>query len=56
MARHLLPPYRHRAMQALLPGSVLHLIGECGYMSPMERPEAVSAALAQWLEVCDERA
>jgi pimeloyl-ACP methyl ester carboxylesterase len=50
------PPERHRAMQALLPGTVLQLIGECGHMSPMERPEAVSAALAQWLEVCDEDA
>ncbi|GAA0740840.1 alpha/beta hydrolase [Ideonella azotifigens] len=47
------PPERHRAMQALLPGSVLRFIGECGHMSPMEQPAAVSAALAQWLVHCD---
>lgn len=50
------PPERHRAMQALVPGAVLQLIGECGHMSPMEQPGAVSAALAQWLERCDEPA
>ena len=49
------PPERHRAMQALRPGSVLQLVGDCGHMSPMEQPEAVSAALAQWLQRCDEQ-
>ena len=46
------PPQRHRAMQALVPGAALQLIDRCGHMSPMEQPQAVSAALAQWLTRC----
>lgn len=46
------PPDRHRAMQALLPSATLRLIERCGHMSPMEQPDAVSAALVQWLESC----
>lgn len=47
------PPERHLAMQALVPGAVLELVDECGHMSPMEQPEAVTTALAAWLERCD---
>lgn len=47
------PPQRHVAMQALVPGSVLQLVPDCGHMSPMEQPAAVNAALAGWLERCD---
>jgi len=47
------PPARHQAMQARLPGSVLQLVPDCGHMSPMEQPAAVTAALAAWLERCD---
>lgn len=49
------PPERHRAMQACVPGSALRLFDDCGHMSPMEQPDAVTAALAGWLEHCDVR-
>lgn len=47
------PPDRHRAMQSLVPSAVLRLIDECGHMSPMEQPAAVTAALTSWLAQCD---
>ncbi|MDH4393881.1 MAG: alpha/beta hydrolase [Aquabacterium sp.] len=50
------PPERHQAMQALVPGAVLTLVDDCGHMSPMEQPQAVTSALARWLEQCDGRA
>jgi pimeloyl-ACP methyl ester carboxylesterase len=43
------PPERHERMAALIPGSRLRLIDDCGHMSPMERPEQILAALAEWL-------
>lgn len=43
------PPARHQAMQALVPGATLQLLEHCGHMSPMERPQAVTEALLQWL-------
>jgi pimeloyl-ACP methyl ester carboxylesterase len=43
------PPERHRAMAALIPGSCLRLIDDCGHMSMMEQPEAVLRALEEWL-------
>ncbi|MNU86501.1 2-hydroxy-6-oxononadienedioate/2-hydroxy-6-oxononatrienedioate hydrolase [compost metagenome] len=46
------PPSRHQAMHALVPGSQLQLIENCGHMSPMEQPGAVSAALVEWLRRC----
>lgn len=43
-------PYsRHEAMARLIPGSVLVGVEDCGHMSPMEKPDAVSQALAVWL-------
>jgi pimeloyl-ACP methyl ester carboxylesterase len=39
----------HRRMAALIPHSRLVVIENCGHMAPMERPEAVTAALAGWL-------
>lgn len=44
------PPAQHREMAALIPGSRLAMIERCGHMAPMERPDAVGAALAQWLQ------
>jgi pimeloyl-ACP methyl ester carboxylesterase len=38
----------HRRMAALVPHSRLVVIENCGHMAPMERPEAVTAALAGW--------
>lgn len=43
------PPARHEAMQAMVPGAALELVEHCGHMSPMEQPDAVTSALAQWL-------
>lgn len=44
------PPEQHREMQAHVPGSTLTVIEGCGHMAPMEAPEAVNQALAEWLE------
>jgi pimeloyl-ACP methyl ester carboxylesterase len=44
------PPEQHEAMAALIPGATLTVIEDCGHMAPMERPEAVTDALARWLE------
>lgn len=43
------PPEQHREMQRLISGSELVLVPEAGHMAPMERPEAVTAALLAWL-------
>lgn len=43
------PLARHQQMQAMLPASHLAVIDDCGHMSTMEQPEAVSEALAEWL-------
>jgi pimeloyl-ACP methyl ester carboxylesterase len=40
---------QHREMAAMIPDSRLAVIEECGHMSTMERPEAVTAALREWL-------
>lgn len=44
------PPEQHRDMQAHVPGSTLTIIEGCGHMAPMEAPEAVNRAFAEWLE------
>ena len=43
------PPSRHEEMARRIPDSELVIVERCGHMSPMERPEAVSAALARLL-------
>ena len=40
----------HRDMAARIPGARLVVIEKCGHMATMERPEAVTAALAEWLK------
>lgn len=35
---------------ALIPGARLAVIEECGHLSPLERPQAVTALLRLWLE------
>ena len=45
-------PYaRHEVMQGMIPASLatLSAVEDSGHMSTMERPDAVSASLAQWL-------
>jgi pimeloyl-ACP methyl ester carboxylesterase len=49
------PVDRHRDMAARIPGAVLTLVPECGHMSPMERPAAVTAALVEWAARCAQR-
>ena len=44
------PPEQHREMQAHVAGSTLTVIANCGHMAPMEAPEAVNQAFAEWLE------
>jgi pimeloyl-ACP methyl ester carboxylesterase len=43
------PVAQHEAIAALVPGSRLVTFEECGHMAPMERPDAVARALADWL-------
>ncbi len=45
------PLARHEDMRDLVAGSELVVIEDAGHMTTMEQPEAVSAALARWLEV-----
>jgi pimeloyl-ACP methyl ester carboxylesterase len=42
-------PEQHRDMQAHVRGSTLTVIEDCGHMAPMEAPEAINAAFAEWL-------
>ena len=42
-------PERHREMARAIAGSTLRIIENCGHMAPMEKPEAVTAALDNWL-------
>lgn len=47
----LTPPDRHDEMAALISGARRVTIAHCGHLSPLERPEAVTAALREWLSV-----
>jgi pimeloyl-ACP methyl ester carboxylesterase len=39
----------HREIAADIPNARLIVVPECGHLSPLERPEAVNAALRAWL-------
>ncbi|AEA62804.1 alpha/beta fold hydrolase [Burkholderia gladioli] len=43
------PPEFAREMAEAIPGAKLVIVSECGHTSPLERPEAVNAALRDWL-------
>ncbi|WP_186074519.1 alpha/beta fold hydrolase [Burkholderia gladioli] len=43
------PPEFAREMAEAIPGAKLVIVPECGHTSPLERPEAVNAALRDWL-------
>ncbi len=45
----LTPPLVHQKMVNLVSNSVMKVIEECGHMAPMEKPDAVTAALRDWL-------
>lgn len=41
----------HEEMQQRIPGALLVPIEECGHYSPLEQPQAVTAALRLWLQL-----
>lgn len=43
------PLSRHQQMQRCIAGARLEIINDCGHMSTMEQPLAVSQAMARWL-------
>jgi pimeloyl-ACP methyl ester carboxylesterase len=43
-------PAQHEAMHAAIPRSTLRIIEHCGHMCTMEQPQAVTEALATWLQ------
>ena len=45
----LTPPQTSQEIAERIPGAKLEIIGECGHLSTMERPEAVNRALRTWL-------
>ncbi|MDA0786934.1 MAG: alpha/beta fold hydrolase [Proteobacteria bacterium] len=45
----LTPLELHREMAAAIPGSRLAVIEDCGHLSTMERPQAATALMRQWL-------
>lgn len=40
----------HEAMAACVPGAQLTVVEDCGHLSTIEQPGAVTAALTQWLQ------
>jgi pimeloyl-ACP methyl ester carboxylesterase len=44
------PPAASRELAALIPGSRLVEIPQCGHLSTLERPDVVNAELKRWLE------
>lgn len=46
----LTPPERAEEMAELIPGANLVRIADCGHLSAIEQPHAVSAALSMWLQ------
>jgi pimeloyl-ACP methyl ester carboxylesterase len=43
------PPGHAQEMARAVPGAVLEVIGDCGHLSSLERPDAVTEALKRWL-------
>jgi pimeloyl-ACP methyl ester carboxylesterase len=46
------PPDASQAMAAALPNATLAVIPDAGHLAPMEQPEAVNAAIQNFLRVC----
>lgn len=44
------PVALHEEIHALIPGSELVVLEDCGHLSPLERPDEVVAAMAAWLQ------
>jgi len=47
----LAPVAEQEALAAAIPGARLELLDRCGHLAPLERPEAVTAILADWLNL-----
>ena len=47
----LTPPKVHEEIAARIPQAKLVIVPECGHLSTMERPHAVTAALRDWLAI-----
>ena len=45
------PLARHQEMAALIPGSELTIVEQCGHLSTLERPQEVNLALRAWLQL-----
>lgn len=45
----LTPLAAHEAMAAAIPGAELVVLDGCGHLSPLEKPDAVTAAMRRWL-------
>lgn len=45
----LTPPELHAEMADAIPGARMAVIEDCGHLAPMERPQAVTALLCEWL-------
>jgi pimeloyl-ACP methyl ester carboxylesterase len=43
------PPALSREMAAAIPGARLVIVPECGHLATLERPAAVTQAMAGWL-------
>ena len=46
----LTPPAQAQEMVAGIPGARLVIVPECGHLSTLERPQAVTQALVEWME------
>ncbi len=47
----LTPPHLAEEMTSLIPGSRLVVVPDCGHLSTMERPDVVTKALVEWMQV-----
>ena len=46
----LTPPHLSEEIAAAIPGARLVVVPECGHLSTLERPQAVTQALVEWME------
>ena len=51
----LTPPHLHEELADGIPGARLRQIENCGHLSTLERPEAVTNAMREWLESLADR-
>ena len=49
----LTPVALHQEMAATIPGAALVIVEQCGHLSPLEQPQAVTAALRYWLQIAE---